>query len=80
MIQIQMTKTRHQRVLNFEAFAKSRKKPFSVIPAKAGIQYFRLVTNSLDPGFHRGDDFLLFLRPSTFVIRPDRYARKKTRD
>ena len=27
----------------------------TVIPAKAGIQYFRGLTNYLDPGFHRGD-------------------------
>jgi len=30
----------------------------SVIPAKAGIQSFRSVTNHLDSGFHRSDDFL----------------------
>jgi len=32
--------------------------PHSVIPAEAGIQCFRIVTNSLDSGFHRSDDFL----------------------
>ena len=31
-------------------------RPFSVIPAEAGIQYFQDVKNFLDPGFHRGDD------------------------
>jgi len=31
---------------------------FSVIPAKAGIQSFQIVMNSLDSGFHRRDDFL----------------------
>jgi hypothetical protein len=36
----------------------SREMPFLVIPAKAGIQCFQIVTNSLDPGFHRGDGFL----------------------
>jgi hypothetical protein len=30
---------------------------FHVIPAKAGIQCFRGVTNILDPGFHRGDEY-----------------------
>ena len=30
----------------------------SVIPAKAGIQLFQLVRNSMDSGFHRSDDFL----------------------
>jgi hypothetical protein len=28
---------------------------FYVIPAKAGIQCFHILSNSLDPGFHRGD-------------------------
>jgi peptide/nickel transport system permease protein len=28
------------------------------MPAKAGIQVFRIVTKSLDSGFHRSDDFL----------------------
>jgi len=28
---------------------------FYVIPAKAGIQCFRTLTNWLDPGLHRGD-------------------------
>ena len=28
-----------------------------VIPAKAGIQCFHEVTNTLDPGFHRGDEY-----------------------
>jgi hypothetical protein len=31
---------------------------FLVIPAKAGIQVLRALTEFLDPGFHRGDDFL----------------------
>jgi hypothetical protein len=31
---------------------------FSVIPAKAGIQFFQILMNSLDSGFHRSDDFL----------------------
>ena len=45
---------------------KSRKVPFSVIPAKAGIQYIQLVSEGLDSGacpgprsgVHRSDDFL----------------------
>ncbi len=32
--------------------------PFSVIPAKAGILFFKILRNSLDSGFHRSDDFL----------------------
>ena len=38
--------------------AKSRKTPFPVIPAKAGIQLLPLVIKPLDSGFHRSDDFL----------------------
>jgi len=30
---------------------------FDVIPAKAGIQYFYKAPNTLDPGFHRGDEW-----------------------
>ena len=37
---------------NTDAFAKTRKLSFSVIPAEAGIQEHRGV---LDPGFRRGD-------------------------
>ena len=36
----------------FENYVKGRKAPFSVIPAKAGIQEYQEV---LDPGFRRGD-------------------------
>jgi len=61
MIQIQMTKRveRGVSVLNIDAFLKSRKMPFSVIPAKAGIQEKQAL---LDPGFRRGDGFDDFLR------------------
>jgi len=34
----------------FAVFAKTRKAPLFVIPAKAGIQCFQIITNSLDPG------------------------------
>ena len=44
--------------LNFDGFVKSPKIPFSVIPAKAGIQFFQAVADHLDSGFHRSDDFL----------------------
>jgi len=43
---------------NSDGFVKSRKTPFFVIPAQAGIQFFQLVTEFLDSGFHRSDDFL----------------------
>jgi hypothetical protein len=43
----------------FDDLAKSPKKLFTVIPAKAGIQFFSLGTKPLVPGFRRGDDFLL---------------------
>jgi hypothetical protein len=41
-----------------EDLVKSLKLPIFVIPAKAGIQFFQVVTTSLDSGFHRSDDFL----------------------
>ena len=51
---------------NIDDFLKSRKTPFFVIPAPpsgreqtaAGIQSFQMVTDGLDSGFHRSDDFL----------------------
>jgi hypothetical protein len=48
---------------NFDELAKSPKSPFSVIPAKAGIQGTR---GLLDPGFCRGDGFGDFLRGRQF--------------
>ena len=39
-------------------FAKSRQSATNVILAKASIQKYQVVTNELDPGFRRGDDFL----------------------
>jgi hypothetical protein len=44
--------------INYDGVAKSRKTVFLVIPAKAGIQVLRTLTEDLDPGFHRGDGFL----------------------
>ena len=44
--------------VKIDGLVKSLKIHFSVIPAKAGIQYFWIVINSLDSGFHRSDDFL----------------------
>ena len=41
-----------------DELVKSPKVGFSVIPAKAGIQFFPPVMSSLDSGFHRSDDFL----------------------
>jgi hypothetical protein len=41
-----------------DELVKSRKIPFSVIPAKAGIQSFQVVADHLDSGFHLSDDFL----------------------
>jgi len=40
-----------------DALVKSRKTPFPVIPAEAGIQSFQVIANHLDSGFHRSDDF-----------------------
>jgi hypothetical protein len=44
--------------MNSDLVAKSRPIPFSVIPADAGIQFFRAF---LDPGVRRGDDMKDFL-------------------
>jgi len=41
-----------------DELAKSLKVRFPVIPAKAGIQLFRMFKKFLDSGFHRSDDFL----------------------
>jgi hypothetical protein len=45
-------------VVKFDGLVKSRKSTTNVIPAKAGIQKYQMVTKALDPGFRRGDDFL----------------------
>jgi hypothetical protein len=45
-------------LIKIDGLVKSRKSPFSVIPAKAGIQSFQPVKEELDSGFHRSDDFL----------------------
>jgi hypothetical protein len=45
---------------------KSRKTPFSVIPAKAGIQEKQAL---LDPGFRRGDGFDDFLRKHQILLK-----------
>jgi hypothetical protein len=42
----------------FDGFFKSLNLRVPVIPAKAGIQHFYGLINSLDSGFHRSDDFL----------------------
>ena len=44
-----------------DGFVKSRKTPFFVIPAEAGIQSFQMVTDDLNSGFHRSDDFFEFI-------------------
>jgi hypothetical protein len=46
----------HIVIPNIDKLVKSQKSPFSVIPAKAGIQSFQIVTGTLDSGFHRSDD------------------------
>jgi hypothetical protein len=43
-----------------DGIVKSQKVRFPGIPAKAGIQLFETLKNSLDSGFHRSDDFLRF--------------------
>ena len=41
-----------------DGIVKSWKINFHVIPAKAGIQSFQMVTDCLDSGFRRSDDLL----------------------
>jgi hypothetical protein len=43
--------------INF-IFVVSLKMSFVIIPAKAGIQSFQKLINTLDSGFHRRDDSL----------------------
>jgi hypothetical protein len=43
---------------HYDAFVKTRKYAFFIIPAKAGIQYFQKLAVCLDPGFRRDDDVL----------------------
>jgi uncharacterized protein involved in tolerance to divalent cations len=51
-------KIRKNNDLHIDELVKSRKTLFFVIPAKAVIQSFQLVTEFLDSGFHRSGDFL----------------------
>jgi hypothetical protein len=44
--------------VNLDDIVKSQETPFLVIPAEAGIQFFQLITEFLDSGFHRSDDLL----------------------
>jgi len=63
-------------MMKFDGPVRSPKSPFSVIPAKAGIQEKQAL---LDPGFRRGDGideclrdhqvYWLRLSPSAFFIR-----------
>ena len=53
----------------FDGFVKSRKNTFPIIPAKAGIQSIQALTNPLDSGFHRSDDFLRIYQVSSFEYR-----------
>ena len=55
-------------IVNSDGFVKSRKTPFFVVPAEAGIQSFQMVTDGLDSGFHRSDDFLRSRQLCTFLF------------
>ena len=48
----------HGEEQNLEFMKSQKGRMFSVIPAKAGIQGFAMIMNSLDSDFHRSDDFL----------------------
>jgi hypothetical protein len=45
-------------MMKFDAFVKSQKPPFSVIPAQAGIQYFPTFLDSRLRGSDGYEDFL----------------------
>ena len=64
------------RYIKFDELVKSRKTPFFVIPAKAGIQFFQLVTEFLDSGFHRSDNFLRNHQISWRKNPPKEYRQK----
>jgi hypothetical protein len=49
----------------FDGLVNSRIYYINVIPAKAGIQEHLKVTKALDPGFRRGDDFMLISQVSS---------------
>ena len=53
-----LKRTAGYRTIIIDGLVKSSKMPFSVIPAKAGIQFIQVVTIGVDSGFHRSDDFL----------------------
>ena len=50
--------------IKLDGLVKSQEMPFSVIPAKAGIQSFHRLQEFMAPGFHRGDDFLRTVMPA----------------
>ncbi len=55
------------RQFNIENLVKSRKMPFSVIPAEAGIQCFQTL---LDSRLRGSDEFWDFLRVYQYSIHP----------
>jgi hypothetical protein len=58
----------------FDVPVKSQKLRYSVIPANAGIQCSRMITERLETGFHRCGDFLhvhLLLVRSGFRVKPE---------
>jgi hypothetical protein len=45
-------------VISYDGFVTTQEMLHSVIPAEAGIQFFRTVAERLDPGIRRGDECL----------------------
>jgi hypothetical protein len=60
--------------INYGGLAKSRKMPFPVIPAEAGIQENQEL---LDPGFRRGDGVEDFLQSHQLCGLVEPYNRQK---
>ncbi len=52
-----------EQIIIYDGFVKSKNLPFYVIPAKAGIQSFKLV---LDSRFHGSDGIFVFFKAVIF--------------
>jgi hypothetical protein len=60
-------------IIKIDDLVKSLKMRLPVIPAKAGIQYFQRLINTLDSSFHRSDNFLRIHQDSLAIT----YLRRK---
>ena len=79
-------RTKENTATKVDGFVKSRKTPFSVIPANpgsgsgtgAGIQFINRLRKHLDSGFHQSDDFLrVYQQLETYQTGEDNYGHSK---